>query len=267
MGTVYLSFSAPPVAEPPVPGYLYDDHAESLFLQHRWRLNSIFDAAGDTEESIGTVVPPTYLVRGQSGGVLTRVAGITKQTADSLGQHYTSGTTSAVKFWAAPFGGVPDMFTMGMWYSPLESGQANLFCAGASPTYTGNYHGMTVTVISGRLQVQFGDGTGSGSSDRVSYKTPASVVPTTGPAFIVVRATKTTVAADILFDLYVNGIQVACPYESGYASSVMWGDRFTFGTGWWGTGGLYRPIDEPFMTSGYIDDADILLLYQYGVTP
>lgn len=266
MGTSFVSYTGAAGGGP----YPYDTYASSLNLENRWRLNTNLSTNGNTETSIGTL--STAVTVDVTAGNLNLTSGVTNGTSDAQSQSKTDGAGTIL--WAAPAGGIPATFTVGMWYraSTANAGiEQALFCVGASPTYTGTYHGVEVYVTgSGGVVVQYGDSTGNVSSDRISYATAAGAITRSGaPVFIALRSTKASTSGTVSFQLLINGVIVPCSYIGGDATTIVWGDRVTFGSGHWGRFyiTMFDPFDEPFFTSGLLTTTQILQLYNYGVTP
>jgi hypothetical protein len=263
---------------------LYDSVAARLVnngggLDYRWKLNSAFSAPNDTEEHAGAAAGSLPIKREDDlylghPGITGGASGVPGCTGDDTGVAFGLLSADARAAMTVPyFVDGTEPVTIGAWMvtdsiSPIDF---HVFGSNVDNQY-GVYQGMWLYVdASGYLHLQFGDGLGAVSSNRISYiSTTAPAAPThTKTHFFAV--TYDPALVDPKFRVFYAGVEVTMTYNGGSAAAVAWDSggstpRIGFGCGYSKSpDALVGTLDEPFLHLDILSDADIADLYAGGL--
>lgn len=146
--------------------------------------------------------------------------GLTVGATGIIGRGYSNtGVTSYhLNYGSNLITGFP--FSTSIWfYSYVSNPNVAMFFS----NYNASYYGILVTVSNTLCQMQYGDGTGAGSSDRKSWRWPYTFLGSTW--YNLVATGSSLAAADNKY--YINGTALTGQYLSGTATTVSWASGYT----------------------------------------
>ena len=296
---------APPVVGPPSGGrYPYDDYASGWSggpaLQYWWKMRLDVTATSSISQTNRGTGGTAILYSSDRNTISTTFAVVTLGTEDSAAFVPAAASADRTVIYApnVEINGTQP-FTAGIWVRPYAQNQggALLFQSNlGSPADKLDiisynvYRGLWIELVNGKIWAQFGNGRGTGYTNRISFETDFSCISNNTLQFVAVYCDPTsyqTAEASLcpVFKLYANGRQI--PYHrnggigsvaAGYfadsayqavAWSTLTNSAGLCGVGFPGTLKTYwspHVIDEPFVHFDEITPHQIRRMWEIGIT-
>jgi len=244
-------------------GEPYDDYVSTLNLDNWWKLSEAFDYPDTSGINSGTQIYP--ITRSGSStiglGYESQVSTVTNGTYDKKSIRFLDIKDLSISSSNVPFGLVTSTalgsgfttaspFSLHGWFI-LEKAKTNYIFRTHNTMY---YRGLQFYITSAlKARLEFGNGGLPDLPNRRTYESPVSVVSLDTPTFIVVNCTPSTVAANNVFEVWVNGVKISMAYTSGTATTTSWpsGDNTNFGVYGANTGA--QPTAVNYSLVGKID--------------